>query len=289
MSRSAMRQVGWVAILAILGVALPQFQVPAYAAAAPQRAMLPVDGTDCLLITGTAPEGAPRVLGGRQPLREEFFLGDELYVGGPGIGDLTVGQRLQFVRSYGEVRHPDTNKVIADAIGLLGFAEVLAVDTDRALVLITKSCREIEVGEYLLEPIDRAVPEVSSVPDFDSSRLITPDDADPVVILGDLESVISEDGDARVGTAAKEAYGQRDVVIMDQGTDGGWAAGDLVTMYRAELALRTRTSAAMYTPRPLAIGFVIAVGDSAAAILIVEGDASVQIGDRVRKVDPANG
>jgi len=118
--------------------------------------------------------------------------------------------------------------------------------------------------------------------------LITADDADPVVILGDLESVISEDGDTRIGTAAKEAYGQRDVVVMDQGTDSGWAAGDIVTMYRAELALRTRTGATTYTPMPLAIGFVVAVGDSAAAVLIVEGDFAVQIGDRVRRIQTSS-
>ena len=54
---------------------------------------------------------------------------------------------------------------------------------------ITMSCREIEIGEYLLEPIIRAVPQVSDIPPFNREQLVTPDEADATIILGELESV----------------------------------------------------------------------------------------------------
>lgn len=280
------RQMGVAALLVVVATGVP-FLVSS--ADAGQRAFTPADGTDCLVVTGTAPTDVPRVIGSRQVLRESFAEGDTLFIGGPGVGDLSVGDRLQFVRGYGEIRHPDTDQVIADAIGWIGFAEVTAVTTDRAIVRVTMSCREIEIGEYLVTPDLRDIAEVSEIPAFEPDRLIIPDPADPVVILGDLESVISESGEVRMGTEARASYAQRDVVIIDQGSTSGWAPGDLVDMYRAELALQTQTSAAVYTPMPLALGLVVAVGENAAAVLIVEGDMPVQIGDRIQRLGSTGG
>ena len=278
MSRTATKKIVTVAVFAIAGTALPFFVADAEA----QRALRPADGSECLVITGSVPEDAPRVLGSREPARESYGQGDELFVGGTGVAGLAVGQQLQFVRSYGDVWHPDTNDVIAEAIGWLGFAEVVEVSADRALVRITKSCREIEVGDLLLEPESRAIAQVDSVPDFVPLRLVTPGDADAVIILGELESVASESGGRRV-SAPREAYGQRDVVIIDKGSVDGWSTGDIVDLYRGESTFITQTTTATYTPTLLAIGLVVAVGDQAASVLIVEGDLPVQIGDRVRR------
>ncbi len=278
MSRTATKKIVTVAVFAIAGTALPFFVADAEA----QRTLRPADGSECLVITGSVPEDAPRVLGSREPARESYGQGDELFVGGTGVAGLAAGQQLQFVRSYGDVWHPDTNDVIAEAIGWLGFAEVVEVSADRALVRITKSCREIEVGDLLLEPESRAIAQVDSVPDFVPLRLVTPGDADAVIILGELESVASESGGRRV-SAPREAYGQRDVVIIDKGSVDGWSAGDIVDLYRGESAFKTRTTTATYTPTLLAIGLVVAVGDQAASVLIVEGDLPVLIGDRVRR------
>lgn len=274
------RQMGVVALLVVVATGVP-FLVSSVDAG--QRAFTPAGRTDCLVVPGTAPTDVPRVIGSRQPLRESFAEGDTLFVGGPGVGDLRAGERLQFVRGYGEIRHPDTGKVIADAVGWIGFAEVIEPGTDRALVRITMSCREIEIGEYLTTPDVRDIADVSEVPAFEPDRLITPDAADPVIILGELESVISESGERRSNIEARTAYAQRDVVIIDQGSGAGWAPGDLVDMYRAELTLQMHTSAAVYTPMPLAIGVVVAVGENGAAVLIVEGDREVHIGDRMRR------
>ena len=133
------RQFAVIAVLAALVTSL-SFLVPSADAA--QRPFSPTDGTDCLVVTGTAPVGSPQVLGSRQPLRESYAENDELFIGRGSVADLNVGDRLQFVRSYGEIRHPDTGDTIAEAIGWIGFAEVIATGEDRAIVRITKSCRE---------------------------------------------------------------------------------------------------------------------------------------------------
>ena len=279
MSRTATKKIVSMAVFAIAGTALAFFVGDAEA----QRALTPANGTDCLAVTGSVPEGAPIVLGSREAGKEYFGEGDELFVGGPGVATFTVGQQLQFVRHFGDVRHPDTDDVIAEAIAWLGFAEVVEVGPDRAIVRVTMSCHEIEVGELLLEPQFWSLAQVDSFPDYVPLGLVTPDDADAVVILGELESLASESGGPSFGTVGRDAYGQRDVVIIDQGSVHGWSAGLVVDLYRGENALATKTDMTAYTPILLGIGLVVAVSDEAAAVLIIEGDYGVQVGDRVRR------
>ena len=283
MSRSGTQKTFAVALCAAFATSFLFFSSDAWAQSRTTRA---ADGTDCLVVTGAPPTDAPRVLGSRQPMQEEYGFNDTVFIGGPGVGDLVVGQRLQFVRDFGTVRAPDTGEVITDAIGWLGFAEVTEVGSDRAIVRIIKSCREVEVGDFLATPDERPVADADDFQRFDPLELVTPDEADPSVILGSLESVLSLDGEARTGNTAQEAYSQRDVIIIDQGESSGWSAGDQVRFYRGELGLNVRTSVTVdtYTPLVLAYGLVVATGDEAAAVLIVEGDLDVTIGDRVRRL-----
>ncbi len=279
MSRTATQKIISVAVFAIAAAALSFFVADAEA----QRAFVPATGTQCLVVTGSVPEDAPRVLGSREPGRESYGKGDELFVGGAGVAEFTVGQQLQFVHHFGAVRHPDTNDVIAEAIAWIGFAEVVEVSADRAIVRVTMSCREIEIGELLVEPELRPLVQVDSVPDFVPLRLVTPDDADAVIILGDLESVAAGSTGRGVATAGRLAYGQRDVVIIDQGSLDGWSGGEIVDLYRGKSVLGTWSGVSDFTPLLIAIGVVVAVGDEAAAVLIVEGDLGVRVGDRVRR------
>jgi hypothetical protein len=279
MSRTATQKIVSVAVFAIAATALPFFVGDAEA----QRALAPANGTECLVVIGSAPGDAPRVLGSREPGRESYGEGDELFVGGAGIAAFTVGQQLRFIHHFGAVRHPDTNDVIAEAIAWIGFAEVVEVGADRAIVRVTMSCREIEIGELLVEPELRPLVQIDSVPDFVPLRLFTPDDADAVIILGELEPVSAGSSEGGVATAGRDAYGQRDVVIIDQGSVDGLSGGEIVDLYRGESVLGAHTGMSDFTPLLVAIGVVVAVGDEAAAVLIVEGDLGVHIGDRVRR------
>ena len=252
---------------------------------APQRPLRPSDNNNCLLFPADPPTAGPRVVAGPQVLRESFGQGDLVYVEGEGTAALTVGEELQFVRSYGPFRHPITGEEVAHAIGLLGFAEIVDVDSTRAMARITMSCREIELGEYLVEPIVRAVPQVSDIPPFNREQLVTPDEADATIILGELESVISDSGEERVGVSTRETYSQADIVIIDQGGPTGWSPGDIATIYRARLEFST--SAASAPPMLLGNGLVVAVGAEVAAVMIVESVFPVNLGDRMRRTGTA--
>ncbi len=275
MSRT-MKQVGLVGLIVATALSpVAGAAVAPVAEPAPQRPFQPSNNNDCLLFPGDPPTAGP------QALRESFALGDLVYVEGEGTAPLTVGEELQFVRSYGPFRHPVTGQEVGDAIGLLGFAEIIDVDSSRAMACITMSCREIEIGEYLLEPIVRAVPQVSDIPPFNREQLVTPDEADATIILGELESVLSDSGEARIGVATRETYGQADIVIIDQGGPTGWTPGDVATIYRSATAFTT--TGAVEPPMLLGNGVIIAVGAEVAAVMIVETVFPVNLGDRARR------
>ena len=284
MSRT-MKLVGLVGLIAATALSPVACAAVAVAEPAPQRPFRPSDNNNCLLFPGDPPTAGPRVVAGPQVLRESFAQGDLVYVEGEGTTALTVGEELQFVRSYGPFRHPITGEEVAHAIGLLGFAEIIDVDSARAMARITMSCREIEIGEYPLEPIVRAVPQVSDIPPFDREQLVVPDEADATIILGELESVISETGEERVSVATRETYGQADIVIIDQGGPTGWTPGDIATFYRAGLAVGA--SAASEPPMLLGNGVIVAVGAEVAALMIVETVFPVNLGDSVRRTGTA--
>ncbi len=281
-----MKQVGLVGLIVatalspVAGAAVAPVAEPAL-----QRPFRPSDNNNCLLFPGVSPTAGPRVVAGPQVLRESFSQGDFVYVEGEGTAALTVGEELQFVRSYGPFNHPVTGDEAGHAIGLVGFAEIIDVDSERAMARITMSCREIEVGEYLLQPIVRAVPEVSDIPSFNREQLVTPDEADATVILGELESVISESGEDRAAVATRETYGQADIVIIDQGGPTGWTPGDIATFYRGRLEFST--GAAAEPPMLLGNGVIVAVGAEVAAVMIVETVFPVNLGDRARRTGTA--
>ncbi len=283
-----MKQVGLVGLIVATALSpVAGAAVAPVAEPAPQRPFRPSNNNNCLLFPGDPPSAGPRVVAGPQAMQESFAQGDLVYVEGDGATALAVGEELQFVRSYGPFRHPATGDVVSHAIGLIGFAEIVDVDSTRALARVTMACREIEIGEYLLQPIVRVVPEVSDIPSFYRARLITPVETDATVILGDLESVISESGEDRVGVATRDIYGQADIVIIDQGGAVGWAPGDIATFYRNSSSLDFSTSAATEPPLLLGNGLIIAVGAEVAAVMIVETDSPVHLGDRVRRTGTA--
>ena len=78
MSRTATQKIISVAVFAIAAAALSFFVADAEA----QRAFVPATGTQCLVVTGSVPEDALRVLGSRNPGRESYGVGDVLFVGG---------------------------------------------------------------------------------------------------------------------------------------------------------------------------------------------------------------
>lgn len=285
MSRTVVKYAGWVASTVVLAVG------PATYAAGigshegiPQRPFSPPNKANCLVVAADQPPAGPRVVGGRQVLQKSFGEGDVVFVEGSGTAAWSPGQELQLVRGYGVLHTPDTGQVIGEVIGWMGFAEVIDADPERALVRITMSCSEIELGEYLQAPQLREVAEIVEIPAFDSSQLISPDPDDASVILGGLESVVSERGESRENVFMRETYAQGDVLIIDQGGAAGWSVGDIATFYRDRPSLQVRGAR---PPLVLALGLVVATGNDVASVMVVEGDLPVHLGDRARRTGSA--
>ncbi len=241
---------------------------------------------DCYtFLTDSVPTG-PRVAASRQVLQISYGAGDVIFIEGNGAGDLTIGEQMQIVRISGPIRHPQTNATIGNALSMMGTLEVIDVLGDRALALITASCRETERGDYLV-PMDLLdIAEVGDLPPFDPSRVVEPSDSDATVVLGPLESVLkSAEKMTRGGITPHAAIGPGEIIIIDQGNDSGWSAGDYGLIYWTEGTSQYNLGGMAAPPMLASRGFVIWANESTASVLITNGDGAVELGMRVRRMD----
>jgi hypothetical protein len=241
---------------------------------------------DCYtFLTDSVPTG-PRVAASRQVLQISYGAGDVIYIEGNGAGDLTIGDQMQVVRISGPIRHPQTDATIGNALSMLGTIEIIDVLGDRSLALITTSCRETERGDYLV-PMDALdIAEVGDLPTFDPNRLVEPSDSDATVVLGPLESVLKDaEKMTRGGITPLAAIGSGEIIIIDQGNDSGWSAGDYGLIYWTEGASQYNLGGMAAPPMIASRGFVIWANENTASVLITDGDGAVELGMRVRRMD----
>jgi hypothetical protein len=242
-------------------------------------------GTTCFNLLVDAPVSGPHIIGTRQALQEIMAERDVAYVsaeaGGLGIGDV-----MQVVRNTGTVDHPATGASAGNILEVLGMVEVVDVNANSALLRVTGSCREVEVGDVLRTLPDNAeLPaDMPRMPVFDPDRLVTPADADAFLVMGALESVLAGEGDnRRMGLTQVQMYAQRDLVVLDQGADATWQSGDLAEVYRDRVYDSDLFRDSLVEPPLLGRGVVVRADTTSAVVQIVDSVAEIQVGDRARK------
>jgi hypothetical protein len=256
-------------------------------AVAQQPEGLAIEGArDCYtFLTDSVPAG-PRVVASRQVLQISYGAGDVIYIEGNGTDSLAIGDEMQIVRITGPIRHPQSEATIGNALSMLGTLEIVDVEGDQALARITTSCRETELGDYVVPMEELEIAEVEDLPPFDPSRPVDPSDGDATVVLGPLESVLSDaEAMSRGGITPIAAVGAGDVVIIDQGNDAGWSAGDYALIYWTEGASQYDLGGISAPPLVASRGFVIWTGEKTASVLITDGDGAVELGMKARRID----
>ena len=244
-------------------------------------------GTTCFNLFVDRPVDGPRITATRQALRETAPDGDLVYVSATGTG-FNVGDRLQVVRNTGTMRHPATAAATGHVLQILGVGEVVEVGPDMVLLRITGSCLELEMGDVLRPmPDEGELPErMPRMPVFSSNFLVTPADEDAFLVMGALESLRASSSDpTRKGVTQYEMYAQRDVVVIDQGSDATWQVADVALIYRDRVYAESNVFRdAIAVPPVLGRGIVVRTDASSAALQIVDSVAEIQLGDRARKV-----
>jgi LysM repeat protein len=158
-----------------------------------------------------------------------------------------------------KVKHPATGKFLGHKIDTTGWLEVVLVNDETAIGVITQSCQTVHIGDYL-KPMERVnVPLVLNRPA--ATRLTPPS--------GKLDRVIVDIQDD--STMA----GQGSLVTIDAGADSGVAPGNIFTIYRI-------TYPSIPSPRNV-LGelAVLSVKDRTALAKVTMSYAEVMVGDAV--------
>ena len=132
--------------------------------------------------------------------------------------DAEVGDAFSLLRSGGSFTHPDTGETLGLEAEELGTAQVIAIEGDLAIMIVTESRADIRIGDRLLPTEERPVSSsfFPSVPDAEVS--------------GHMLSVL--DGVSQIG--------QYSVVALDLGEREGIEVGHVLAVMKAGPLVRDR-------------------------------------------------
>ena len=158
-----------------------------------------------------------------------------------------------------KVKHPVTGKFIGHKIDTTGWLEVVLVNDDTSIAVVTQACNDIANGDYL-KPIEKVnVPLVLRRPL--ATRLTPPS--------GKLDRyVVDIQGDAMLA-------GQGSLVTIDAGSDTGIAPGNIFTVYRI---VYPSVPSPRYVLGELA---VLSVREKTALAKIMNSNDAITVGDSV--------
>ena len=189
--------------------------------------------------------------------------GDTVFVRIPAEASVAVGDRLQIIKSQGDIIHPVSKKRLGFQVDQVGTLEITALGQDLHTAIIRKSFREVERGSWLA--LRRAVREQ--------------------IVLRRATSAMS--GMIIATASNRELLGPSEVLFIDLGESNGLRVGNLLTLTRprqaTDLALSKKKKDALVYPEEL-IGYALVVETNAesASAVILKSLGPALVGDQVR-------
>ncbi len=287
LSVTSVRKRGWgISVVLLAGLLFPASE--AQAAGAGQWTLADGGGMTCFNLLLDAPAEGTRITSTSQPLQVAIGLNEVVRADASG-GGIATGDRFQVVRNGGIMKHPVTLADTGHLVEVLGLVEVVDVNDRTALIKVVGACREMEIGDYLRPvPQPAEIEDLPRLPVFNSHILVTPEESDGFVVMGAMESVALElDPMERGRPAEYELYGERDLLVIDQGA-GQWEMADMAMIYRDRVFADSDVfRRAMAEPLVLGRGVVVRVDANSAILQVTDSVKEMQIGDRVRKTGSA--
>ena len=177
-----------------------------------------------------------------------------------GEGQAHVGDAFTVFRVRRELRHPDTGELLGYFIQVLGKAEITQLLPETSWVRITESWSEMQPG-------DRVIPFVEEP------------DAITEVRVGQAVR-----GEIVAFEPYRQRVGERDFVVLDQGTRNGVVPGRRLVVFRAGRPVRDPLSSQMMMVPDDIVGevFVVKSSEKTSLALVTRSDRELIVGDSFR-------
>jgi hypothetical protein len=187
---------------------------------------------------------------------------DTVFVRIPAEASVAVGDRLQIIKSRGDILHPVSKKRLGFQVDQVGTLKITALGQDLHTAIIHESFREVERGSWLA--LRRAV-------------------RDQIV----LRRATSEMSGTIVATAShRELQGPSEILFVDIGEKDGLRVGNLLTMTRprqaTDLALSKKKDALVYPEELIGYALVVETNAESASAVILKSLGPALVGDQVR-------
>lgn len=177
-----------------------------------------------------------------------------------GEGQAHVGDAYTVFRVRRELRHPDTGERLGYFVQVLGKAEITQLLPETSWVRITHSWAEMQPG-------DRVMPFVEEPAAITEVRIGQP-------VRGEIVAF----------EPYRQRVGDRDFVVLDQGTREGVVPGRRLVVFRAGRPVRDPlTSNMMMVPDDI-VGevFVVKSGEKTSLALVTRSERELIVGDSFR-------
>jgi hypothetical protein len=177
-----------------------------------------------------------------------------------GEGQAHVGDAYTVFRVRRELRHPDTRELLGYFVQILGKAEITQLLPETSWVRITESWAEMQPG-------DRVMPFVEEPAAISEVRVGEP-------VKGEIVAF----------EPYRQRVGDRDFVILDQGTRSGVVPGRRLVVYRAGRPVRDPLSSTLMMVPDDVVGevFVVKSSEKTSLALVTQAGRELIVGDSFR-------
>jgi len=213
---------------------------------------------------------APRIFGGEIESITNYSEGDVIYINKGSDDGIEPGMIFSARRRLDNVYFSETGdrtreRFLGAAIDQTGRVKIVAVQAENATALVTASCFEIAIGDFLIPYEQEPIPLITELPDV---NLFPPFDKE-----GHGYLVYSEDKIA--------SFGKGHLANIDLGTlTANIAPGDLFVIYR--LNPNSRPKQGLKLPDIyLGHGVALSTFERSTLIKIITSIREIRVGDRV--------
>ncbi len=206
-----------------------------------------------------------RVMGGENRDLISHAFGDIVYLNKGTSSGIQSGEVYSVRRTVAKVFHPEKRGAfLGMAIDQVGQIRVVAVQEGNATGMVTQSCREVLVGDFLVPYEQEPIPLITELPNANRWQAFPKDGSGTIIF--------SEDN--------LQAFGKGHLANIDLGIENNVAPGDLFIIYRGNPANNLKKKIIL-PDLYLGHGVALKTGPQSTVMKVIEVHTDLRLGDKV--------